>query len=49
MEDLKKAGADIVVDEEVTMGDMLSRQIIAYLTDESGVLLACRLGGHMPE
>ena len=49
MENLKKAGADIVVDEEVTMGDMLSRQIIAYLTDESGVLLACRLGGHMPE
>ena len=49
MEDLEKAGADIVVDEEVTMGDMLSRQIIAYLTDESGVLLACRLGGHMPE
>jgi CPA2 family monovalent cation:H+ antiporter-2 len=49
MENLKKAGADIVVDEEVTMGDKLSRQIIAYLTDESGVLLACRLGGHMPE
>ena len=49
MENLHKAGADIVVDEEITMGDKLSRQIVEHLSDESGVLVACRLSGHMPE
>ena len=47
--ELQKAGADIVVDEEITMGDMLSRQILAHLIDESGALVACRLGGQIPE
>ncbi len=42
------AGADIVVDEEVTVGDMLSRQIVASLSDASGATLACRLGGQVP-
>ena len=46
---LQEAGADIVVDEEITMGNMLSRQIIEHLIDESGALVACRLGGHAPE
>ena len=49
MADLQEAGADIVVNEEITMGDMLSRQIIAHLVDESGTLVACRLGGQAPE
>lgn len=49
MESLHKAGADIVVDEEITMGDMLSRRIVEHLTDESGVLIACRLGGQTPK
>lgn len=49
MADLQKAGADIVVDEEITMGEMLSRQIVAHLIDESGALVACRLGGQTPE
>ena len=43
MENLHKAGADIVVDEEITMGDKLSQQIVEHLSDESGVLVACRL------
>ncbi len=47
--DLQEAGADIVVDEEITMGDMLSRQIVDYLTHDSGTVLACRLGGQTPE
>jgi CPA2 family monovalent cation:H+ antiporter-2 len=47
--DLKKAGADIVVDEEISMGDMLSRQIVDYLKDDSGAVVACRLGGQTPE
>jgi CPA2 family monovalent cation:H+ antiporter-2 len=42
MPDLQKAGADIVVDEEITMGDMLSRQIVSHLIDESGAQVACR-------
>ena len=47
--DLKGAGADIVVDEEISMGDMLSRQIVDYLKDDSGAVVACRLGGQTPE
>lgn len=43
--ELKKAGADIVVDEEMTLGAELSRQMLDYLRDDSGALLACRLGG----
>jgi CPA2 family monovalent cation:H+ antiporter-2 len=47
--DLKEAGADIVVDEEISMGNMLSRQIVDYLKDDSGAVVACRLGGQTPE
>ena len=47
--DLIGAGADIVVDEEISIGDMLSRQIADYLKDDSGVVMACRLGGMTPE
>jgi len=49
MADLKEAGADIGVDEEIGMGDMLSRQIVDYLKDDSGAVVACRLGGQTPE
>ena len=49
MADLKEAGADIVVDEEISIGDMLSRQIVDYLKDDSGAVVACRLGGQTPE
>ncbi len=47
--DLEKVGVDVVVDEEISMGNMLSRQIVDYLKDESGALVACRLGGQAPE
>jgi hypothetical protein len=47
--DLKGAGANIVVDEEITMGNMLSRQIIDYLMNGSAAVMACRLGGQTPE
>jgi CPA2 family monovalent cation:H+ antiporter-2 len=49
MVDLQEAGANIVVDEEITMGDMLSRQIVDHLKDDSGAMVACRLGGQTPE
>ena len=41
--------ADIVVDEEISMGNMLSRQIVDYLKDDSGTVMACRLGGQIPD
>jgi len=47
--DFQGAGADIVVDEEITMGNMLSRQIVEYLMDGSAAAVACRLGGQTPE
>ena len=43
MSDLTRAGADIVVDGEITMGNELSKQIVERLMDESGMLVACRL------
>jgi len=49
VEDLQGAGADIVVDEEIAMGNMLSRKIIDYLMEDSAVAVACRLGGQSPE
>jgi CPA2 family monovalent cation:H+ antiporter-2 len=47
--DLQEAGADMVVDEETSMGEMLSRQIVEHLQESSGTILACRLGGQTPE
>jgi len=42
---LKEAGADIVGDEEITMGNMLSQQIEDYLMNDSITMVSCRLGG----
>ena len=47
--DLEGAGADIVVDEEITVGNMLSGQIIDYLMNGPAAVVACRLGGQTPE
>jgi CPA2 family monovalent cation:H+ antiporter-2 len=47
--DFQEAGADIVVDEEISIGNMLSRQILDHITDDSGAVVACRLAGHSPE
>ena len=47
--DLEKAGADMVVDEETTMGQMLSQKIIDNLEEGSVCPLACRLAGQTPE
>ena len=49
LDELRSAGADLVVDEETSMGQMLSRNIIEHLQDSSGAILACRLGGQAPE
>jgi K+:H+ antiporter len=49
MTDIQEAGADIVVDGEITMGNELSQQIVDHLMDESGALMACRLASSFPE
>jgi CPA2 family monovalent cation:H+ antiporter-2 len=47
--DLEKAGADVVVDEEATIGEMLTQKIKDGLEESSESLLACRLAGKRPE
>ncbi|HCY87684.1 MAG TPA: sodium:proton exchanger [Desulfobacteraceae bacterium] len=42
-DDLAEAGATVVVDEEVTMGEMLSHRITECLADDECTLLACRM------
>ena len=46
---LEKAGADMVIDEETSMGQMLSQKIMENITESSGSILACRLAGQTPE
>ena len=49
MGDLEKTGADVVVDEEATIGEMLTQKIKDGLDESSGALLACRLAGKQLE
>lgn len=48
-QDLAAAGATVVVDEEITVGEMLSRQILGCLETGECTLMACRLTGKSPE
>ena len=45
LEALRKAGADIVVDEETSIGHLLAHDIIDFMRESPGQTLACRLGG----
>ncbi|MEJ2040303.1 MAG: cation:proton antiporter [Desulfosarcinaceae bacterium] len=45
LEEMKSAGADIVVDEETVVGHLLAHEIIAFMHETSGTGLACRLAG----
>jgi hypothetical protein len=47
--DLEKAGADIVIDEESTVGQMLTQRIIEHIQEISGSIFACRMAGQTPE
>ena len=47
--DLEKAGADIVIDEESTVGQMLTQRIIEHIQESSGSIFACRIAGQTPE
>jgi CPA2 family monovalent cation:H+ antiporter-2 len=49
LSDLEKAGADIVIDEETTIGEMLGQKIMESLEESSGAIIACRMGGQTPE
>jgi CPA2 family monovalent cation:H+ antiporter-2 len=49
LSDLEKAGADVVVDEEITIGEMLTQKIKDGLGESSEILLACRLAGTTTE
>jgi CPA2 family monovalent cation:H+ antiporter-2 len=47
--DLKKAGADMIVDEEIGSGKMLAQHIMSFIQESSGEVIACRLAGQEPE
>jgi CPA2 family monovalent cation:H+ antiporter-2 len=47
LDELKQAGADVVVDEENEVGGSLARHIARFLDEESGHGLACRIGGQI--
>ncbi len=49
LNNLKKAGADMVIDEEMNMGQMLSQKIIESIGESSGANIACRLAGQKTE
>jgi hypothetical protein len=43
MIDLRRAGADIVVDEETGTGHELAHRVVAFMQNASGAGLACRM------
>jgi hypothetical protein len=47
--DLEEAGSDIVIDEESTVGQMLTQGIIEHIQESSGSIFACRMAGQTPE
>ena len=47
--DLVKAGADMIIDEETSTGELLGKMIIKSIDESSGSTLACRLAGQSPE
>lgn len=49
LEDLGKAGADLIIDEETLMGKTLGESILAHMAMGSCTDLACRMAGQTPE
>jgi CPA2 family monovalent cation:H+ antiporter-2 len=47
--EIQKAGADIIIDEEASMGQQLAQKIVEHLQESSGAIIACRLAGQTPE
>jgi CPA2 family monovalent cation:H+ antiporter-2 len=47
MNDIKQAGADIIVDEEVNLGHDLAHRIVDFMQKGTGVRFACRLAGRI--
>jgi voltage-gated potassium channel Kch len=48
-EALKEAGADMIVDEEIITGQMLSQMIVDSIEESSGSAMACRMAGQEPD
>jgi len=47
--ELKQAGADMIVDEEIGTGKVLAQHIMSFIQEDSGQVIACRLAGQEPE
>jgi CPA2 family monovalent cation:H+ antiporter-2 len=45
LEDLQEAGADVVVDEESVVGDMLAQKLCDLTLQQQGITMACGLAG----
>lgn len=45
LEEMRAAGADVVVDEETLVGHRLAHEIIEFMNETTGTALACRLAG----
>ena len=48
-DNLKNAGADILIDEETGLGHDLAHQTVAFLQQSTGIGLACRLAGQIDQ
>ncbi len=49
LQELEKAGANVIVDEETLMGQTLTLKIAEHMQEVSGEALACGLAGRNPE
>ena len=49
LKEYESAGADIIVDEETLMGQMLARNITEHMREMSDTAMACALAGQQPE
>ena len=47
LDDIKQAGADIIIDEETHLGHDLAHQIVDFMQKGTGIGLACRLAGRI--
>lgn len=47
--ELKQAGADMIVDEEIVTGKKLAQHLMSFIQESSGQVIACRLAGQEPE
>ena len=49
MADYEAAGADMIIDEETVIGQVLAQKIGEHMQEVTGTALACGLAGQAPE